>query len=129
MKKVFILFVKLFSFFSLLLVSTVGFSQESSEVNQLTLGKWNVESMEIGTEKVQFYGDKNYMEFNEDGKYQVVLNEEQKIGTWKLNDESNELELDEESFKKNLKIKRLNEREMLVSASEGDVVYTMVLKK
>lgn len=129
MKKVFILFVKLFSFFSLLLVSTVGFSQESSEVNQLTLGKWNVESMEIGTEKVQFAGDKNYMEFNEDGKYQVVLNEEQKIGTWKLNDESNELELDEESFKKNLKIKRLNEREMLVSASEGDVVYTMVLKK
>lgn len=129
MKKVFILFVKLFSFFSLLLVSTVGFSQESSEVNQLTLGKWNVESMEIGTEKVQFSGDKNYMEFNEDGKYQVVLNEEQKNGTWKLNDESNELELDEESFKKKLTIKRLNEREMLVSASEGDVVYTMVLKK
>ncbi|CAM1349218.1 lipocalin-like domain-containing protein [Tenacibaculum crassostreae] len=129
MKKVFILFVKLFSFFSLLLVSTVGFSQESLEVNQLTLGKWNVESMEIGTEKVQFAGDKNYMEFNEDGKYQVVLNEEQKNGTWKLNDESNELELDEESFKKNLKIKRLNEREMLVSALEGDVVYTMVLKK
>ena len=128
MKKVYILFVKLFSFFSLLLVSTVGFSQ-SSEVDQLALGKWNVESMEIGAEKVQFAEGKSWMEFNQDGKYQVVLNEEQKTGTWKLNKENNELELDEESLKNNLTIKRLSQREMLISASEGDVVYTMVLKK
>lgn len=128
MKKVYILFVKLFSFFSLLLVSTVGFSQ-SSEVDQLALGKWNVESMEIGAEKVQFAEGKSWMEFNQDGKYQVVLNEEQKTGTWKLNQDKNELELDEESLKNNLTIKRLSQREMLISASEGDVVYTMVLKK
>ena len=128
MKKVYILFVKLFAFFSLLLVSTVGFSQ-SSEVDQLALGKWNVESMEIGAEKVQFAEGKSWMEFNQDGKYQVVLNEEQKTGTWKLNQDKNELELDEESLKNNLTIKRLSQREMLISASEGDVVYTMVLKK
>ncbi|WP_299008352.1 lipocalin family protein [uncultured Tenacibaculum sp.] len=109
--------------------TSLCFSQENQEINSLLSGKWKVQSMEIGNEKMEFSDGNNWLEFNTNGKYQVVMNDQGKEGTWKLNEEKNELEFDDESFESNLKIEKLNDKELLVSAVEDETVYTMVLKR
>ena len=130
MKKVLTLFVKVFSIFTFLLASTLTYSQEINELDFLTSGKWQLESVQIGEEVQDFSKDNNWMSFQADGQYQIVMSNNEKKGTWKFDEEKKAIKIEgDESLAKGLKIELLNNKELLFSATEGDVVYTMKLKK
>lgn len=109
-------------------ISYLGFSQEK-ESDVLTSGKWRIESMQVGNEKLELSNENHWMEFHTDGKYQLVLDQQQEEGTWSFSEEAKEIKFDERVFKGKSEIKKLTNREFLFSVSEGDVVYTMTLKK
>lgn len=130
MKKVLTLFVKVFSIFTLLLTSTLTYSQEINELKFLTSGKWHVESVQIG-EEVQNYSEQDsWMIFNSNSTYQIMMSNNEKKGTWKFDENEKAIKIEgDESLAKGLKIELLNDKELLFSATEGDLVYTMKLKK
>ncbi len=116
----------------LLLLSVVAtsFSQEINELDFLTSGKWQVESVQIGDEIQSYSDNNNWMVFHKDGKYQVVMSDEEKNGNWKFEETTKSIKFEgDESLINGLKIKLLNDKELLFSASEGDIVYTMKLRK
>ena len=124
MKKVFPILLLLLTF-----VAT-SFSQEINELDFLTSGKWQVESVQIGDEIQSYSDDNSWMVFHKDGKYQVVMNNDEKNGNWKFEEATKSIKFEgDESLIDGLKIKLLNDKELLFSASEGDVVYTMKLRK
>ncbi len=123
MKKVITLLVFLLG------TTSLSFSQENQEINSLLSGKWKVQSMEIGNEKVEFSDGNSWLELNTNGNYQVLMNNQEKKGTWKVNKEKTRLEFDDDSFESKMKIEKLSKRELLVSAVEDEIVYTMVLKR
>ncbi|WGH75791.1 hypothetical protein P8625_01110 [Tenacibaculum tangerinum] len=108
---------------------SIAFSQTNHELNALISGKWNVKSMDFGNEKLEFTEGSSWLEFNADGHYFVMIDETQKDGTWRLIGEKKELEFDEKSFEKNLKIERITKNELLVSATTEKNTYTMLLKR
>ncbi|MDP2540874.1 MULTISPECIES: hypothetical protein [Tenacibaculum] len=120
MKKVIILL------FLLLGITSLSYSQE---LKTLVSGKWFVDSMKIGNEKFEFLDGKNWLELSSDGKYQVMMSNKEERGTWKLITDTNELEFDNESFEENLKIEKISETMLLVSARNKETIYTMWLKK
>ncbi|CAM1367112.1 hypothetical protein [Tenacibaculum soleae] len=122
---------KVFSLFLLLLSVTISsFSQQVNELDFLTSGKWQVESIQIGEELQEFSENNNWMIFHADGKYQVVMNNSEKRGNWKLEEASKVIKFEEdENLANGLKIELLNKKELLFSATEGDIVYTMKLKR
>ncbi|MCF2873954.1 MULTISPECIES: hypothetical protein [unclassified Tenacibaculum] len=127
MKKVIALFVLLLSF------ASVSYSQEtnSKEINEkefLTSGKWFVETVQIGNEVQKFSQKDSWMVFHADGNYQVVMSSHEKNGHWKLNKEHKVI-LEEESQETDLKIEVLSETELLFSATDGDIAYSMKLSK
>ncbi len=130
MKKVLTLFVKVFSIFTFLLASTLTYSQEINELDFLTSGKWQLESVQIGEEVQDFSEDNSWMSFQADGQYQIVMSNNEKKGTWKFDEEKKAIKIEgDESLAKGLKIELLNNKELLFSATEGDIVYTMKLRK
>lgn len=130
MKKVLTLFVKVFSIFTFLLASTLTYSQEINELDFLTSGKWQLESVQIGEEVQDFSKDNSWMSFQADGQYQIVMSNNEKKGTWKFDEEKKAIKIEgDESLAKGLKIELLNNKELLFSATEGDIVYTMKLRK
>lgn len=127
MKKVITIFVLILSF------ASVSYSQEanSQEINEkefLTSGKWFVETVQIGNEVQKFSQKDSWMVFHADGNYQVVMSNHEKNGHWKLNKEHKVI-LEEESQETDLKIEVLSETELLFSATDGDVAYSMKLSK
>ncbi|CAM1358085.1 conserved hypothetical protein [Tenacibaculum sediminilitoris] len=120
MKKVIILLL-------LLLASTTLIY--SQELNSLISGKWFVTSMKVGNEKIEFLKESSWLEFSSDGKYEMVINNKKEEGTWKLIKEKKELEFDNKSFESNLKIEKINKKELLVSARGEKNIYTMWLKR
>jgi hypothetical protein len=125
MKKVFPMLLLLLS------VTSISFSQEINELNFLTSGKWLVESVKIG-EETQNYSeeDASWMVFHSDGKYQVMMNNNEKQGVWKFEELTKVIKFEgDESLVNGLKVELLNDKELLFSATEGDIVYTMKLKK
>ncbi|MBA6156591.1 hypothetical protein H3Z83_08710 [Tenacibaculum sp. S7007] len=130
MKKVLTLFVKVFSIFTFLLASTLTYSQEINELDFLTSGKWQLESVQIGEEVQDFSKDNSWMSFQTDGQYQIVMSNNEKKGVWKFDEDKKAIKIEgDESLAKGLKIELLNNKELLFSATEGDIVYTMKLKK
>ncbi len=130
MKKVLTLFVKVFSIFTFLLASTLTYSQEINELDFLTSGKWQLESVQIGEEVQNFSKDNSWMSFKTDGQYQIVMSNNEKQGAWKFDENKKSIKFEgDESLAKGLKIELLNNKELLFSAKEGDIVYTMKLKK
>lgn len=124
MKKVFPILLLLLS------VTSLSFSQEINELNFLTSGKWFVESVQIGEEIENYSEDASWMVFHSDGKYQVVMNNNEKQGVWKFEELTKVIKFEgDESLANGLKVELLNDKELLFSATEGDVVYTMKLKK
>ncbi|WP_422091542.1 hypothetical protein [Tenacibaculum ovolyticum] len=124
MKKVFPILLLLLS------VTSLSFSQEINELNFLTSGKWLVESVQIGEEIENYSEDASWMVFHSDGKYQVVMNNNEKKGVWKFEELTKVIKFEgDESLANGLKVELLNDKELLFSATEGDVVYTMKLKK
>ncbi|PKH51491.1 hypothetical protein CXF68_12705 [Tenacibaculum sp. Bg11-29] len=124
MKKVFPILLLLLS------VTSLSFSQEINELNFLTSGKWLVESVQIGEEIQSYSEDASWMVFHSDGKYQVVMNNNEKQGIWKFEELTKVIKFEgDESLVNGLKVELLNDKELLFSATEGDVVYTMKLKK
>lgn len=102
---------------------------KTEEIERLTSGKWHVYEMQVGNEKLEFAENENWMLFNTDGVYQVVLNSQEKKGTWKFVEDKKEITFDESEIEKNFKIMKITNKELLVAATEGDMVYTMVLKR
>ena len=102
---------------------------KTAEIERLTSGKWHVYEMQVGNEKLEFAENENWMLFNTDGVYQVVLNSQEKKGTWKFVEDKKEITFDESEIEKNFKIMKITNKELLVAATEGDMVYTMVLKR
>lgn len=131
MKKVLTLFVKVFYIFTFLLVfTTVSHAQEVNEVDFLTSGKWFVESVQIGNQTQEFNASENWMVFHSDGKYQITMSSKEQQGNWNFNEEQKAIQIeDEEALAAGFKIKTLNAKELLVTASEGDMAYTMKLRR
>ncbi|CAM1333478.1 hypothetical protein [Tenacibaculum aestuariivivum] len=124
MKKVFPLILLLFS------IHAVSFSQQSSEVNFLTSGKWLLESVQIGEEAQNYPENNSWMIFYTDGKYQVMMSNQEKKGDWKFEEKTKVLKLEgDENLANGLKIELLSDKELLFSGSEGNIVYTMKLRK
>lgn len=130
MKKVLTLFVKVFSIFSLLLISTVTYAQEINEVDFLTSGKWFLESVQIGEETQEFSKGNSWMVFHADGKYEIMMSENEQKGNWKFDENEKAIQFqDNENLAAGFKIQTLNKKQLLVVASEGDLAYTMKLTK
>ncbi len=130
MKKVFTLFVKVISVFVLLITSTLSYSQEINELEFLTSGKWHLESVQIGDEIQKYPKESSWMIFKSEGTYQIMMSNNEKVGKWKLDEAKKSIKFEEdESLAKGLKIELLNDKELLFSATQGDIVYTMKLKK
>ncbi|GFD76309.1 hypothetical protein MHM83_06305 [Tenacibaculum sp. Mcav3-52] len=113
----------------LFLVLGVSSLSHSQELRTLVSGKWFVDSMKIGNEKFEFLNGSNWLELNSDGRYHVMMSNKEENGTWKLITDKNELEFDDKSFDKNLKIEKISETMLLVSAKNEETIYTMWLKK
>jgi len=111
-----------------LMLGTTSLSY-SQELKTLISGKWFVDSMKVGNEICEFYEGSSWLEFSSEGKYEVMMNDQKEAGTWKLLKEKNELEFDDKSFDENLKIEKITETELLVSAKDKDIIYTMSLKR
>ncbi|MCT4699412.1 hypothetical protein [Tenacibaculum haliotis] len=122
---------KVFPVLLLLLSVTVSsFSQEINEVEFLTSGKWQVESVQIGEEIQEFSENNSWMVFHADGKYEVVMSNNEKNGNWKFEEATKVIKFEEdENLANGLKIELLTKKELLFSATEGDVVYTMKLRR
>ncbi|WP_435255171.1 hypothetical protein [Tenacibaculum sp. A30] len=101
----------------------------SQELNTLITGKWFVDSMKVGNEVCEFKEGSSWLEFSSEGKYEIMMNAQKEEGSWKLLKEKNELEFDKKSFDENLKIEKITETELLVSAKDEDIIYTMSLKR
>lgn len=122
MKKAIALFVFLLG------ATYLGFSQEKNNVNHLTSGKWHVKSMNFGDEKLELSKGKHWMVFNKNGVYKIMLDNQEQIGTWQL-DEAKQIKFDAENFLGNSKIEKLTAKEFLFSISQGNVVCKMTLEK
>ena len=118
MKKVFTLFVFLLG------ASYLGFSQEKDCFKNLTSGKWHITSVEIEDEVMNVAQEGHWMVFHSNGLYQIMLDEEEQVGTWHL-DEKNEIKFDAENFDGASYIKRLSDNELKFSISG----YTLALSK
>ena len=124
MKNLFPLVVLVF-----LCVTSVTFSQENKKTDILTSGKWKVESIQIGEETEKCSENNSWMVFSANGQYKVVMSEGEKLGNWKLESDNEVIKLEEGNLVDGLTIKLLNNKELLFSATEGDVVYTMKLRR
>ena len=112
-----------------LCMTSVTFSQTNKKTDVLTSGKWKVESIQIGEETQEYSENNSWMVFSTDGQYKVVMNEGEKQGNWKLESDNEVIKLEEGNLVDGLTIKLLNNKELLFSATEGDVVYTMKLRR
>ncbi len=112
-------------------VTSISFSQEINELDFLTSGKWLVESVQIGEEVQEFPENSSWMIFHADGKYEVMMSDNEKKGNWKLEETTKVIrfEGDDGDLGGGLKIELLNKKELLFSATESEIVYTMKLRK
>lgn len=118
MKKMF------FSFIFLLGVSCLGFSQEKESYDNLTSGKWQIASVAIENEVMDVAEEGHWMVFHANGYYQIMLDQDEQVGTWSL-DEKNKLNFDDKNFKGKSYIKKINDKELNFSISG----YTLALVK
>jgi len=117
MKKVFTLFL----FF--LCISSIGFSQEKENFNNLTSGKWQIASVEIENEFINVAEEGHWMVFHSNGLYQIVLDKDEQIGTWSLAKE-NEIKFDAENFNGESYIKKISDKELRFSISGYHLALT-----
>lgn len=125
MKDVLILLRKVFTLFVFLLgMSFLSFSQEKNNYDNLTSGKWQIESVEIENEIMDVSDEGHWMVFHSNGVYSIMLDKEEEAGTWSL-DAKNEIKFDTENFDGESYIKKINEKELKFSISG----YTLALSK
>ena len=111
-------------FICLLCISFIGFSQEKNNYDNLTSGKWQIESVEIENDIMNVSDEGHWMVFYANGLYQIMLDQEEKVGTWSI-DEKNEINFDSEALANNSNINKLSDRELRFSISG----YTLALVK
>lgn len=109
--------------------SYLGFSQEKGNSEDLTFGKWRIESLDFGSEKVEFSNENNWIIFDKDGNYYVIIDDEKLLGsgTWKSCEEG--VKFDGDSFDGDSIIKKLSDKEFSFSLMQGSQVCTVNLKK
>ncbi|MEX6625865.1 hypothetical protein PG913_04845 [Tenacibaculum pacificus] len=111
-------------------ITSVSFAQQINELDFLSSGKWLVTSVQIGEEIERYSDNNNWMIFHTDGKYQIMMNNNQQNGNWKFEEATNIIQFDDdESFVNGLKIELLNDKELLFSAFKDNLVYAVKLKK
>lgn len=122
MKKVIALFVLI------LATSYSSYSQQDQNLNSLISGKWFIETMEVENDLMNLSEEGHWIVFHDNGLYQLMLGEEEQVGTWHF-DEKNELKLDKENFEGSSIIKKLDDKEFKFSVLGKDIQYTIALKK
>ena len=115
---------KLVTILVLLLASFASFSQQENSFNNLTSGKWQIQSVEIENEVMSVSNEDSWMVFYENGLYEMYLDEESQVGTWNLN-ENNVLNFDVENFDGESNIRKLTDHDLKFSISG----YTLALSK
>ena len=112
-------------FFSILFmcISFCTYSQQDKYDN-LTSGKWQIKSVEIGNEVMDVRNEGHWMVFHSNGFYQMMLDNEEQVGTWKL-DDKNQLKFDVENFNGESFISELSAEQLKFFISG----YTLALTK
>ena len=100
------------------------FAQQKNELANLTSGKWKIETVEIENEVIDVANEGHWMIFYPDGFYQLLLDDEEKVGTWKF-DENTGLEFDDEVLNGKSSINELSAQTLKFSISD----YTIALCK
>ena len=118
MNKVLALFVFLLG------ISFLGFSQENKNLNNLTSGKWHIDSVQVENEFMIVTKEDNWMVFHVDGTYQIMLDKTAQIGTWAV-DEKNEMKFDSKSFDGKSHLEEIDYNNLKFSISG----YTLALTK
>lgn len=114
----------------LLGASYLGFSQEKNNLNNLTSGKWYFDSMYVGEQQTALEKKENHwMSFSPDGKYKIVVDSEQKEGTWQIYEDTQEIRFVANDFEGVTQIARLTDKEFFFSMWQGDIAYTMKMTK
>ena len=114
----------LFFFVLVLLLNFSVFSQETNNFENLTSGKWSIESVKIESDFMDVHNQGCWMVFYPNGLYQIMLDKEEQVGTWKLN-ESNEIKFDFESYEGDSLISQIDEHHLKFSISG----YTLELSR
>ena len=104
--------------------SFLSFSQEQNNLESLTSGKWKIESVEIEDEVMNVKDEGHWMVFYPDGLYQIYLDNEEQVGTWKIDKEKG-LKFDDEAIDGKSIIKQLDDKALKFSISG----YTLALTK
>lgn len=116
---------KLILLIAIALTSTFTiFAQQDNNVDNLTNGKWNIEFVEIENEVIDVKNEGHWMVFYNNGLYQILLDNEEQVGTWNL-DEQLDMELDGEEANGKSAIKKISDSELQLSVSG----YTIALTK
>ena len=104
--------------------SFLGFSQEENNFDNLTSGKWHIASVEIENQVMDVDAEDHWMVFYENGLYQIMLDNEEQVGTWEI-DQQNEIKFDVEDFNGDSHVNQLSDHELKFSISG----YTLALVK
>lgn len=99
-------------------------AQQKHNIDNLTAGKWNIEFVEIENEVIDVKNEGNWMVFYTDGLYQILLDDEQQIGTWNL-DEQLGIKFNGESSNEKSVIKEIDGSKLKFSIAG----YTIALTK
>jgi len=107
-----------------LVSSFITYAQQTKNVENLTSGKWKIETIEVENEVMSIENENHWMVFHADGLYEIYLGNEQQVGTW-VYDEEKGLQFNKELIDMNSSINELNNKQLKFSISG----YTLALSK
>lgn len=115
--------------FTLLVAITIittfsSFAQQDKNIENLTTGKWNIEFVEIENEVINVKDEGHWMVFHPDGMYQIILDNEEQVGTWNINDDL-EMNFDDNEANGKSTLKEIKDNKLKFSISG----YTIALAK
>ncbi len=111
-------------FFGAIFLATSQETYNQDKFENLTSGKWQIETVTVDNEIMHVADEGHWMVFYENGLYQIILDNEEQVGTWKLNQQNN-IQFDFENFEGESNISELSDDELKFSISG----YTLALKK
>jgi hypothetical protein len=124
--------MKLLIVFIATLNSFACFSQSSTKTDtaSLLIHKWELIKTSIGGEVVFPSNGRSFFVFNKDGKYQMLLNEEEfMVGSWKLDTRKKTITTTDEDGVNEWTITKLTSSELILSGVVEEDKIVMYLKK
>jgi len=110
--------------YTLALTKGTKVNDVDQDFTKLTSGKWSINSVSIEDETMTVDSNINWMKFHSDGFYNIMLDEEEQLGTWSV-DENNQIKLDKDLFDGDSSLEIVNDSELKVMISG----YTIALTK